>query len=253
MPPQQPLQPPQQLSQPPPQPPLQPPQQIFLPTSPPPKSRAPPKHNRSDDDDDDDDNNKSGRLLCAVITALLILIGITVLILWLLYRPAKPQFTAVSAAVYSLNTTSPPATFITTSVQLTILTRNPSKRTAIHYDRLTVAVHYRNHPITPPAPLPPLHQRRRSTVMMSPVIGGGAAVATPPEVVEGLAADEAYGVVGLSWVLMGRVRYKAGWFKSGHSRVYVRCDVMLGFKNGGGSNPNGQVPLLRNPPCYVDI
>lgn len=91
---------------------------------------------------------------------------------------------------------------------------------------------------------------------MSPVVGGGTPVAVPPGLVEGLVADEAYGVVGLSWVLVGRVKYRAGWFRSGHSRVYVRCDVMVGLKSGGGvggGNPSGQVPLLGNPPCFVDI
>ncbi|KNA19532.1 hypothetical protein SOVF_060890 [Spinacia oleracea] len=248
VPPQQP--PPQVIVQ--PQQPLQPPQPLFLPSSPPQKPRGPPQYRHNDDDDDDDNNDSRRQVICAVITTLLLLLGLTALILWLLYRPSKPQFTAISAAVFLLNTTSPP-TFVITSFQITVLTRNPSKRTSFHYDRLTVAVHYRNHPITPPAPLPPLHQRKRSTVMMSPLVGGGAAVAVPPEVVEGLAADAAYGVVGLSWVLKGRVKYKAGLYKSGHNRVYVRCDVMVGFKNGDGSNLNSQVPLLGNPPCLVDV
>lgn len=100
---------------------------------------------------------------------------------------------------------------------------------------------------------------------MSPIIGGGgAAVPVPGDVANGLAADEVYGVVGLSWVLNGRVRYKAGWFRSGHSGVYVRCDVLVALKGGGGgggggggrgvfNNPGGQVPLLGTPPCLVDM
>ncbi|XP_010688908.3 NDR1/HIN1-like protein 1 [Beta vulgaris subsp. vulgaris] len=270
--PQQPLQPPKPLfspssrppskkhptpsaTPPPPQPPiapqqpLQPPQPIFLPTSPPTKSRPPPPYDNRYDDDNDDDNDRR-RQLCAVISILLLLLGLTALILWLLYRPSKPHFIAISAAVYSLNATLPPP-FVSASVQITVVTRNPSKRTALYYDRLVASVHYQNHPITPPVSLPPLKHLKRSAVMMSPAIGGAPVVA-PPEVVEGLVADEAYGVVGLSWVLVGRVKYRAGWFRSGHSRVYVRCDIMVGFKSGGG-NPSGQVPLLGNPPCFVDI
>ncbi|XP_057533377.1 NDR1/HIN1-like protein 1 [Amaranthus tricolor] len=234
----------------PPQQPLQPPQPIFVPNSPPPKAHPPPRPH-GDDNRYYGDGDDRRRQLFAVITTLLLLIGLTALILWLLYRPSKPHFTAISAAVYSLNTTSTPP-YVAALIQLTILSRNSNKRTSLYYDRLAVAVHYHNHPITPPISLSPLHHRKRSTIMMSPVIGGGPAVAVPPEVLQGLAADEAYGVVGLSWVLVGRVKYKAGWFRSGHNRVYVRCDVMVGFKSGG-ANPTGQVPLLGNPPCFVDM
>uniref|UniRef100_A0A7C9ABQ8 Late embryogenesis abundant protein LEA-2 subgroup domain-containing protein n=1 Tax=Opuntia streptacantha TaxID=393608 RepID=A0A7C9ABQ8_OPUST len=241
----------QSLQKPPPPAPPSPP------TPPPQKPRAAPPYTNFDDEDDDEDDKYSNlrRQICGVLFAILLLVGLVALILWLIYRPHKPK----SAAVYFLNVTSPP--FISASLQITIVTHNPNKRTSLYYDGLTVGVYYRNQAITPPVSLPPLALKTRTAVMMSPVVEG-ATVMAAGDVVEGLAADEAYGVVGLSWVMVGRVRYKAGgWFRSGHGRVFVRCDVIVGLKqgtpgvlNGGAfSNPSGQVPLLGAPPCFVDM
>ncbi|KAJ8442898.1 hypothetical protein Cgig2_022264 [Carnegiea gigantea] len=233
-----------------------------LPPPPAQKPRAPPVPYTNFDEDDDDEDGKYSNLrrqICGVLFILLLLLGLAALVLWLIYRPHKPKFAATSAAVYSLNVTFPP--FISASVQITIVTHNPNKRTALYYDGLTVTVYYRNQAITPPVSLPPLPLKTRTAVMMSPVVGG-AAVMAEGDVVEGLAADEAYGVVGLSWVMVGRVRYKAGgWFRSGHRRVFVRCDVIVGLKQGTAGvlnegafiNPSGQVPLLGAPPCFVDL
>lgn len=69
------------------------------------------------------------------------------------------------------------------------------------------------------------------------------------EVSNGLTMDEAYGVVGMKLVFLGRLRWKAGTIKSAHYRFYGKCDVLIGLKKG----VVGQVPLLGTPPCNIDI
>ncbi|GLT79839.1 hypothetical protein SLA2020_513120 [Shorea laevis] len=188
----------------------------------------------------------AGRTLCSCITVFLILAGITALTVWLIYRPHKPRFTVVGAAIYDLNFSSPP--FISTSMQFTIFTRNPNKRVSIFYDRLTAYVSYRNQQITLPVDLPPLFHETKSTVALSPVLGGFG-VPVSAEVVNGLRMDEAYGVVALKVVLLGRLRWKAGAIRTAKYGVYVRCNVLVGLKK----SLLGQVPLLDAPPCKVDI
>lgn len=78
---------------------------------------------------------------------------------------------------------------------------------------------------------------------------GGGLVPVSPEVGYGLAADQGYGVVGLRWVLLGRVKYKAGAIWSRRYAIYVRCDVLVGIRRGFV----GQVPLLGSPDCSVDV
>lgn len=186
------------------------------------------------------------RACCTVLTIFLLLAGVTALTLWLVYRPHKPQFTVVGAAIYDLNMSSLP--LISTTMQFTVVTRNPNKRVSIYYDSLSAFVSYRNQALTPQVMLPPLFQKGKSTVAMSPVLGGGT-VPVSAEVVNGLVMDESYGVVGLRLVLLGRLRWKAGAIKTGHYGVYVKCDMLVGLKKG----VVGQVPLLGNPGCKVGI
>ncbi|KAJ7963413.1 Late embryogenesis abundant protein [Quillaja saponaria] len=188
----------------------------------------------------------SRRVFCTCLTILLLLIAVTALVLWLVYRPYKPKFKVVGAAIYDLNTTSSP--LISTTMQFTVLARNPNKRVSIYYDRLYTFASYRNEAITPQVMLPPLFQDKHSTVAVSPVIGG-APVPVAIEVANGLLIDEACGVVGLRLVFLGRLRWKAGAIRTRHKGVYVACDMLLGLKKGFV----GQVPLLAAPGCKVDV
>ncbi|CAI0397738.1 unnamed protein product [Linum tenue] len=185
--------------------------------------------------------------VASLVTVLLLLVGLTFLILWLLYRPHDPVFAVAAAAVYSLNFTAPP--YLAAAFQFTVVARNPNRRVSILYDGLTAYVAYRGQAVTAPLPLPPLHQAAKTTVAMSPVIGAGGRVPVSAEVADGLAADEAYGVVPVSVVVAGRLRWKAGAVTTGRHRVYVRCDVWVGLKRG----VSGQVPLLGSPGCRVDV
>ncbi|KAF6159634.1 hypothetical protein GIB67_034596 [Kingdonia uniflora] len=186
------------------------------------------------------------RFACTFIVIFLLLAGVTALIVWLVYRPHNPRFTVVGAAIYDLNTTTP--SFITTTMQFTVVTRNPNKRTSIYYDRLSAFVSYRSQAITAPLMLPPLFHEKKSTVALSPILGGSF-MPVSMVVGNGLITDQAYGVVGLRLVLMGRLRWKSGAFKSARYGVYVKCDMLVGLKKGFV----GQVPLLGSPDCDVDI
>ncbi|GAB2271881.1 hypothetical protein Dimus_006710 [Dionaea muscipula] len=190
------------------------------------------------------------RGILTFITVLFLIAAIAALIVWLIYKPQKPSFTVTGAAVYALNITMPP--FLATSMQFTVLTRNPNTRVALYYDRLSATVYYRDEAITQQVQLPPLYHERHSTVMMM-VLAGGGLVPVSAEVARGLKADteEEYGVMRLRLVVMGRVRYKAGRIKTGHYGVYVRCDMLLGFKKGFVGQAQAP-PLLCNPQCEVD-
>ncbi|KAL8098140.1 NDR1/HIN1-like protein 12 [Apium graveolens] len=197
------------------------------------------------------------RSISQFILILLVLVAVIALILWLIYRPHKPKFNVVSAAVFNLSTSTPP--FISTTMQFTVVTRNPNDRASIYYDRLSAFVTYKNQMITPHLTLPPLHQRKDSTVLMSPILGG-VAVPVSLDVANDILMDmEGYGLVQLRLVLQGRIKYKAaGGIKTSHYDLYVSCDMLLGLKKG----MVGQVPLLNSNhdadqdqdhhPCKVD-
>ncbi|KAG1359074.1 NDR1/HIN1-like protein 12 [Cocos nucifera] len=187
------------------------------------------------------------RLFCTILVTIFLLTGIIVLIVYLVYRPSKPHFTITGATVFQLSNSSTQPNALSTSMQFTLVSHNPNERSSILYDHLSAYVSYRNQPITPPADLPPLLQDRASSVAMSPVLGGGF-VPVSGDVASGLLTDQAYGVVNLRVVLMGRLRYRSGPFRSGWYNMYVRCDILVGIRKG----VTGPVPLINEPECNVD-
>lgn len=189
--------------------------------------------------------NAPKREHCICITIFFLLIGIILLVLWLAYHPSKPHFTVTNAAIYGLNATTPP--FISTTMQFTIFIRNPNKRVSIYFDSLSAYVSYRNQPITPHVMLPPLYLETHATVSLSPQLGG-TPVPVSAGVLNGLAVDQGYGVVGMKLAFLGRLRWKTGDIKSAHYGLYVKCDLLLGLKKG----LVGQIPLLGTPVCDVD-
>ncbi|KAL2490210.1 Late [Abeliophyllum distichum] len=186
------------------------------------------------------------RALSIFIVIFLVLAGIAALIVWLVYRPHEPKFKVVSLAIYDLNFTSTP--FMSTSMQFTVVTRNPNKRVSFFYDQLSAFVSYKNQVITPPLTLPPLFHDTKSTLALSPVLGGGA-VPVSVDVANGLMMDQSYGVVNLKLILIGKMRYKGGAIWTRHHGIHVNCDVFAGFKKGF----TGQVPLLGSSECQVDV
>ncbi|CAA7391538.1 unnamed protein product [Spirodela intermedia] len=190
----------------------------------------------------------AARAFCCGLLGLLLLAGITALVLYLVYRPAKPRLTVVGAAVYELNATAPAgaAAVVSTRMQFTVAIRNPNQRSSVLYDRLAAYVAFREQPITPAAPLPPMYQEEDSTVAVSPLLGG-ALVAVAPEVAGGLQTEQAYGALGLRLVLMGRIKYKVGPLYSVWASMFARCDILVSLRSGA----YGQVPLLGVADCSV--
>lgn len=203
------------------------------------------------------------RMLCFAVLVILLAAGITALVLYLVYRPTRPAFTVTSVAVYSLyNATSPTAgpaggspTALAASFQFTLVIRNPNGRSAARYDRLAAYVAYRGEAITAPSAMPPLVQDADSAVVVAPALGSGGAAPVPvsPDTEAALATDVSFGVVALRLVVLGRVRFVSGPFRSGWHSMYARCDLLVGVRKGAGGAALHEAPLLGNPACAVDM
>ncbi|CAM0952622.1 unnamed protein product [Alopecurus aequalis] len=208
---------------------------------------------------------RGSRLLIAYLLAAAAIAGVLALVLFLVYRPMKPQASVARAAVYRLTSTAaagsgnssysaPPApNAVYATVQFTLLLHNPSDHAAVLYDGLVAYASYRGEAVTQPAQLPAVAQDRGADVVLSPVLGGGAPVPVSADAVRALAADAAARRVQLRLVIVGQVRYRAGPFRSGWRDLFVRCDAVVGLGAdavaGGGA---GDVPLLEYPQCAVD-
>lgn len=214
------------------------------------------------------DMHRSRRRRRILLTAALVavLAGFSVLTLYVVCRPMKPQASVTRAVVYQLanaghNSTiasSTPPYALTACMQFTLLLHNPSDHATLLYDGLLAYVAYRGEPVTPPALLPALVQELGADVALSPLLGGGGvAVPVSADAAGALAADCAARRVQLRLVVVGRIRYRAGPFRSWWRDLYVRCDVTVGIGvdvpvPAGGGGLVGNVPLLEYPECFVD-
>uniref|UniRef100_A0A8I6YU20 Late embryogenesis abundant protein LEA-2 subgroup domain-containing protein n=2 Tax=Hordeum vulgare subsp. vulgare TaxID=112509 RepID=A0A8I6YU20_HORVV len=204
------------------------------------------------------------RVLGASLLAAAVVAAVIALALFLVYRPMKPQATVARAGVYRLvsaaapgaNNSAPTPYALSATVQFTLLLHNPSDRTAVTYDALLAYVTYRGEMVAPPAQLPLVLQDPGADVGLSPLLGGdgGAPVPVSADAVDALRADCVAGRVQLRLVVMGRVRYRSGPFKSAWRDLYVRCDAILGVtvQAAAGGGGGGDVPLLEYPKCAVD-
>lgn len=205
---------------------------------------SPPKlHHGEEDVDLYKPNYRSRRVLFLLFLLLILLAGVTALVLYLVYRPSHPRFSITSASIITLQ---PAPSAIASAMQFTLRIRNPNNRASVAYDRLAAYALYRGQPITPLVPFLPLFQERRSEVSVAPVLGSRAPVPVPADVAGGLATDlQAYGLVALRLVVLGRVQFKSGPFRSGWHSVRVRCDVLIGLNAG-------LVPPFGASECDVD-
>jgi hypothetical protein len=186
------------------------------------------------------------------------------LTVYLVFRPLKPQASVVRVAVYRMATAAgnssdgraPPPYTLAASARFTALLHNPSDRAVVFYDGLFAYVTYRGEMVAPPAPLPGVAQGRGADVALSPHFGLGGAVPVPvsADAAQALEGDCAAGRVELRLVVMGRVKYMSGPFRTGWRGLYLRCDVTVGLwvDATAGDDGAGDVPLLEYPKCSVD-
>ncbi|KAJ1290550.1 hypothetical protein BS78_02G252700 [Paspalum vaginatum] len=207
-------------------------------------------------------SRRRARLLVAALLAAALAGGAAALASYLVYRPLKPQASVARAAVYQLAATAcnssagagAPPYALAASAQFTLLLHNPSDRAAVFYDGFFAYVTYRGEMVAPPAELPRVAQERGADVVLSPLFGAASPVPVSVGTARALAGDCAARRVLLRLVVLGRVRYRSGPFRTGWRDLYVRCDVNVGLgvdaaAGGGGA---GDVPLLEYPQCFVD-
>ncbi|BAT96564.1 hypothetical protein VIGAN_08352600 [Vigna angularis var. angularis] len=169
---------------------------------------------------------------CIVVFLFLVLLAI--LLIWAILRPTKPTFTLQDVTVYAFNATV--ANFLTSSFQVTLISRNPNDHIGVYYDRLETYVTYQSQQVTFRTSIPPTYQGHKEVNVWSPFVYG-TNVPVAPFNFQGLSQNQAAGTVLITVRANGRVRWKVGTFISGRYHLYVRCPAFISF----GARTNGIV------------
>ncbi|WCJ27581.1 Late embryogenesis abundant (LEA) hydroxyproline-rich glycoprotein family [Euphorbia peplus] len=171
-------------------------------------------------------------IFSSVFTTILSLI----FIIWIILRPAKPEFSLKEANIYQLNLSGP--NLLNSSIELTLLSKNPNQKVGIYYDDLQAYASYKGQQITVDTYLPPFYQGHEdSNLLTASLIGTSLPVAS--SIGYQVGRDQSGGKLVLILKLNGRLRWKVGTWVSGRYRVNVNCVALLAFQ------PNFE-PLTSN-------
>ncbi|GAU40366.1 hypothetical protein TSUD_319780 [Trifolium subterraneum] len=161
-------------------------------------------------------------------TTILLLI----LLIYFILKPTKPQFSLQELDIYQLNLSGP---ILNSSIQLTLLSKNPNQKVSIYYDEFQVYITYKNQQITSDSFVPPFYQgQQESNFLSSSLIGNSLPVA--PSIGYELSHDQLSGRLSLNLKANGKLRWKIGTWVSGRYRFNVNCVSVVAFGIGNSMN-----------------
>ncbi|KAL6291741.1 hypothetical protein ACE6H2_009251 [Prunus campanulata] len=170
-----------------------------------------------------------------------------ILLVWLILHPTKPEFSLKEADIYQLNLSG--GHLLNSSVQLTLLSKNPNQKVGIYYDELKVYAAYKGQQITVYTSLPPFYQGHQdSNVLTASLVGTGLPVA--PSFGYEVGRDQTAGRLVLNLKVIGRLRWKVGTWVSGKYRVNVDCLAVMAF---GPSIPTGPLTSRQGTQCSTTV
>nr|XP_010931078.1 NDR1/HIN1-like protein 1 [Elaeis guineensis] len=194
---------------------------------------------------------KPCRPIVAWILAFIILILFIILVIWLVLRPTKPKFYLQDASVYVFNV-SDPDNLVSSTLQVTISTRNPNDRIGIYYDRADVFASYKYQQITLATAVPPFYQGHKDIDVWSPYLYG-LNIPVAPFLAQSLLQDKSSGFLLLHVKVDGRIRWKVGSWTSGHYHLFVTCPAFLSFETGQGIDDPTAIKFQQISTCSVDV
>ncbi|KAH7856179.1 hypothetical protein Vadar_033610 [Vaccinium darrowii] len=174
----------------------------------------------------------------------LLIFCFTVPVIFLITRailqPTKPQFVLQDATVYALNISAP--NFVSTTISLTISSRNSNNNIGIYYDHLDVYATYQDQQITYYTAIPPTYQGGSNVNVWSPYILGSNVPVAPNNGMS-LCQEEADGAIKLSIKIHGRMRWKVGIVTTGDYHLYITCPALITFGSHSTGIPVGDAAV----------
>ncbi|XP_026656520.1 NDR1/HIN1-like protein 26 [Phoenix dactylifera] len=186
------------------------------------------------------------KLLYTLSTLVLSILSAGFLI-WLILHPSKPEFSLKDTSVYELSLSSPH--LLNSTIQTTIVSKNPNDRVGVYYDQLRVYAAYKGQQITADAALPPFYQGHQDTNLLSASLHGAGMPVAPSFGYE-VGRDQTAGRLYLGLKLDGQLRWKVGTWVSGRYRFDVNCIAVVAITPGDTS---GLLSSVQGSQCSTTV
>ncbi|MBA0553969.1 hypothetical protein Golob_013105 [Gossypium lobatum] len=191
--------------------------------------------------------DKSYKKLFFAFSSFFSIVLAFIFLIWLTLHPAKPQFSLREADVYQLSLSG--THLLNSSIQFTMLSRNPNKKVGIYYDELQAFAAYKGQQITFDSFLPPFYQgHEESNLLTTSLQGTGLPVALSfgYEVEH----DQTAGRIVLNLKVNGKLRWKVGTWVSGRYRFNVNCVSVMSF---GPNAPTAPLSSNQAAQCSTAV
>ncbi|KAL5726742.1 hypothetical protein ACHQM5_000008 [Ranunculus cassubicifolius] len=162
-----------------------------------------------------------------------------IFLVYLLLHPSKPEFYLREANLYQLNLSRD---LVNSSVQITLVTKNPNQKVGVYYDQLQLYASYKGQQITTQVYLPPFYQGHQDDNILTAFLNGSGLPVASSFGYE-VSRDQTAGTLVLNLKINGQVRWRVGSWVSSRYRLNVDCVVVMAFPNfvpgsGGPLNSN---------------
>lgn len=146
-------------------------------------------------------------------------VGLTVLIIWLAVRPKSLRYTVESAEVHNFDFSK---TQLNASFSFEVNAYNPNKRVSVYYDSITVTVGFDNQDLAFGV-ISPFYQHHKELTRLNMNNLKAQNFQLYDSVYKDLALEKASGAMDLDLWIKARIRFKVGVWKSGHRTLRIRC------------------------------
>ncbi|KAL3839362.1 hypothetical protein ACJIZ3_023953 [Penstemon smallii] len=199
-----------------------------------------------------DRRRKIIRRCCGSLLIFLFIILLIFLLVWAILQPRKPRFVIQDATIFTLNVSAP--NVMSTTVQVTINSRNPNSNIGIYYDKMNVYASYHSQQITYYTIIPPVYQGHKDVNVWSPFIYGNNVPVAPYNGIA-LSQDQSNGAINMLIKMDGRIKWKVGSVITGHYHLHVTCPayIPLGNSKNTGIVVGSGIKYQLSQSCSVSL
>ncbi|XP_042489987.1 uncharacterized protein At1g08160-like [Macadamia integrifolia] len=170
---------------------------------------------------------KKIRCIAIAILALIVLIGLTVLIVYLVIRPKSLKYTIEDGSVHGYDMKY---NHINASFYFVLKAYNPNRRVSVYYDSMQVTLLYDDQPIAFDMVEPFFQHHRNVTHLdLKPVARSAPLLVSAAK---DLSMERSSGEMELTIKVKARIHFKVGKWKSSKRTLWVTCSqVDLNFSS----------------------
>uniref|UniRef100_A0A7N0V1G9 Late embryogenesis abundant protein LEA-2 subgroup domain-containing protein n=1 Tax=Kalanchoe fedtschenkoi TaxID=63787 RepID=A0A7N0V1G9_KALFE len=169
-------------------------------------------------------------LLFKIILAVVIIIGLSILIFWLIFRPTQLKFRVTDATLSQFSLSNNTLRY---NLAVNLTARNPNTRVEVYYEKIEARAYYEDRRFSS-VTLDAFHQGRKNTSMWSPVFQGQNLVVLGGSELSEFNEEKEAGVYSIDLRVHLKLRLRFGKIKTRTMTPKVACDLKVPLNGGTG-------------------